>query len=663
GPGIDLDRDRSQGRTPVQQCWDYLNEAPECPWGIVSNIVSFRLYRRELGSACCQVFTLKELKVPEKFREFYYLFERGGLLPTLPGQTPRADALLEKTAQRQREVGDELYDSYHGSRVALVQHLCGDPHNKPLEKAIYIAQRLLDRIVFLAFCQDRGLLPPKTIAKAYNSLPPFYRVTNPRWQNFLDLFRVVDKGDPKHQISPFNGGLFRADGEVDDLQLEDEWTDFFREIGTYDFRDEVNVDVLGHLFERSINDLERLRLGGFFQTSQEKTGPKMPKSAERKKLGTYYTPPDFTRFIVFNTVGKILSERFETKARESGLTAADLAADKPDPRNAAYWRACLDILRGLKVLDPACGSGAFLIQAFDLLEVTYRHVIDHIAFHEGPKAEALRDEIPDFILHDNLFGVDLAPEAVEITQLALWISSARTGRTLADLSANIVCGNSLVADKTVNPRALDWREAFPDVFARPEGPFDCVISNPPWERLKLQEREFFDALAPGIASSVNAATRREKIAQLEKLQPDLHRRYLETKAGAENVLDYVRSCGRFPLTGKGDVNTYAVFAELARTLVAPAGAAGLLVPSGIATDHTTKEFFGELSGSNALFGLYDFENKAPVFPDVHRSFKFSVLLFGGADRKTEAADFFFFARTMEDLDDKSRHIALTAQDM
>lgn len=663
GPTVNVDRDRSQGRTPVQQCWDYLNAVPDCSWGIVCNLVSFRLYHKSLGSRAYQIFTLKDLKDPEIFRQFYFLLERGGLLPLTAGQKPRADALLERTSARQREVGDELYSYYHDNRVALVQHLRKPPHAKPLDKAIFITQRLLDRVIFVAFCEDRGLLPEKVIQKACTQLPPFYRVTNPRWQNFLNLFQTVDKGSHDGRINGFNGGLFAVHDDVDNLQLEDDWTGIFNTLAGYDFRDEVNVDVLGHLFERSINDLERMRLSGLFPGSGDQPVPKMAKSAERKKMGVYYTPPAFTEFIVHNTVVRLARERFAAHAEATKLSDADLATTTPAPTQAQYWRGCLDVLRRLKIVDPACGSGAFLIQAYDALEELYLEALDHLAFHEGSKAEPLREQVPDYILHDNLFGVDLSPEAVEITQLALWIRSARTGRTLANLSDNIVCGNSLVRDKAVHERALTWRETFRAVYERPEGGFDCVIGNPPWERMKLQEREFFDLVEPDIAAAVDAATRRRMIAELEQKNPELNQRYLAAKATAEKTLAYVRSCDGFPLTGKGDINTYAVFAELACCLVAAEGVVGLLVPSGIATDHTTKEFFGRLVDDHALFGLYDFENRHKVFPDVDGRFKFSVLLFGGAQRKAKEADFVFFAHEMDDLKPRSRHIKLSAADL
>ncbi len=192
--------------------------------------------------------------------------------------------------------------------------------------------------------------------------------------------------------------------------------------------------------------------------------------------------------------------------------------------------------------------------------------------------------------------------------------------------------------------------------------FDCVIGNPPWERMKLQEREFFDTSAPEIASATDAAKRRKLIEKLKISNPDLHQKYLDAQSKADNALAYIRGCDRYPLTGKGDINTYSVFAELAHSIVAPTGLVGILVPTGIATDKTNEDFFAKLVDSQTLSGLYDFENKLPVFPDVHRSYKFSVLLFGGSKNKSKSADFVFFAREMDDLKDDKRHIELSAND-
>jgi hypothetical protein len=662
GPTVNLDRDKFNGRTAVRQCWDYLDELPECQWGIVCNYVSFRLYHRGHTTRAYEHFALQDLRNIETFRQFYYIFERGGLLSTTLGQRPRAEVLLDDSNKRQREVGNELYEEYHTNRVLLIDHL-KNILNKPLDTAIKISQKLLDRIIFVAFCEQRGLLPENSIHRAWSQYSPFEQVTNPKWQNFLKLFNNIDKGNLQFGISPFNGGLFSKDDDVDSLDLDDSWTTFFNRIGTYDFRYEVNVDVLGHLFERSVNDIERITQSGFFEAKSEVEQPKMEKSAERKRFGIYYTPPEFTAFITDNTIGKVIDERFADIAKKHDIKLTDAEFGKPSNKLAQFWTECLSTLREIKIVDPACGSGAFLIQAYYLLEERYHDVITQIAHHSQKAVEELVEEIPNFILHENLFGVDLSPEAVEITQLALWIRSAQKGKTLTDLSKNIVCGNSLVEDAAVHPRAMKWEHVFPAIFNRKNRGFDCVIGNPPWERMKVQEREFFDAAGkPEIGAAVNAATRRKLIEKLEKQDPELYQRYLAAKDAAEKTLDYVRTCGRYELTGKGDINTYAVFAELAKNIVADNGQVGLLVPSGIATDHTTKEFFSELTQTQRLMGLYDFENKAPIFPDVHRSFKFCVLLFGGAKQKSEEAEFAFFAREVEELKDKKRRIVLSAKD-
>ncbi|HEX5105552.1 MAG TPA: hypothetical protein VFV87_17155, partial [Pirellulaceae bacterium] len=163
GPKVHLDRDRSNGRTAVGQCWDYLiNSPPTCRWGIVSNYVSFRLYERSSTKQAYEHFKLQDLRNFDEFRRFYALFHRQGLIDKYLGGLPRAVALLKESSEQQRKVGDELYDNYSRNRLALIEVL----HFKekhPLHLAIEMAQRLFDRIMFIAFCEDRHLLPEKTI--------------------------------------------------------------------------------------------------------------------------------------------------------------------------------------------------------------------------------------------------------------------------------------------------------------------------------------------------------------------------------------------------------------------------------------------------------------------------------------------------------------------
>jgi hypothetical protein len=665
GPTVNVDKDRSAGRTPVQQCWDYLNLLTDCPWGIVCNYVSFRIYNRNQPSRVYELFTLQDLRKKDVFLQFYYLIGKGGLIPTPLDRTLRADYLLERCTNRQREVSDELYSRYHDERLKLITYLSGPEHKFPLDKAIRVTQKLLDRIIFVAFCEDRELLPNQSLLKTWRDIPPFHKVTNPRWKNFLLLFDSINEGndnlDPP--IPPYNGGLFRKDEEVDNLNLDDDWTMFFKTVGDYDFAHTINVDVLGHLFEKSINDIEKIRLTGLSGIElAEEEKPKMQKSAERKKGGVYYTPPEFTGFITEHTVGRMAKEKIKLLERNFGIRLDQIDAKTEKKRVIAFAQNAIEELREIKIVDPACGSGAFLIRAYNVLEEKYLDIIDVLEIHEPDLAKGLRDKISDFILHDNIFGVDLSPEAVEITQLALWLNSAQKKKTLADLSKNIVCGNSLISDTTVDPRALDWQKTFKNVFSRPNSGFDCVIGNPPWERMKLQEREFFDTSAPEIASATDAAKRRKLIEKLKTTNPDLYQKYLDAKSKADNALTYIRDCKRYPLTGKGDINTYSVFAELAHSIVAPTGRVGLLVPTGIATEHTTKDFFSILVNANSIIAIYDFENMAPIFPDVHHSFKFSVLLFGGSKNKSKSADFVFFAHEMDDLKDDKRHIELSSND-
>ena len=662
GPLVHLDRNRSNGRTAVDQCWDYLvNTPPTCRWGIVTNIVSFRLYERNSTKRAYEHFTLQSLRDFDVFKQFYVLFQRDGLIASFLQQTPRAAKLLKDSSERKRHIGNELYETYSSNRTDLISFLYFKEKH-PLEAAIEMTQRLFDRIMFIAFCEDRHLLPQETIQKA-SRVDGFQAVTNPRWNNFKNLFHFIDKGNETYSIPKYNGGLF-AKHPVDDLELPDNWTEFFSAIASYDFSDEVNLDVLGHIFERSITELEKLKESGLFGGSAEKTDQyaRMPQSAQRKQLGTYYTPPELTSRIVQYTVEELINQRFAAAASEYGVSAAD-AARGIAPEDKEYWQRCLFILQNLTIVDPACGSGAFLFQAYNTLELRYYEVIGHLEQAGEDQAKELFGQVPEFILQKNLYGVDLSAEAVEITQLALWIRSATPGHTLAKLSANIVHGNSLMHDDKTHAAGFDWKTRFRAVFEREESGFDCVIGNPPWERMKLLEREFFSFSAPEIATATNAAIRAKLIEKLKSEQPKLFESYQQAMALADSLLTYCRKSGEYPLTGQGDINMYAVFAELASQLVAPHGRVGLLVPSGIASDMTTKDFFSSVADSNRLIRLYDFENKKVFFPEVHPSFRFCILNFAGHAVLISDASFVFFAHQVEELEDSKRHITLSSDDI
>jgi len=199
-----------------------------------------------------------------------------------------------------------------------------------------------------------------------------------------------------------------------------------------------------------------------------------------------------------------------------------------------------------------------------------------------------------------------------------------------------------------------WSLEYAEVTAA--GGFDCVLGNPPWERIKLQEEEFFASRDPQIAAAPNKAARARLIKALEETNPVLFQEFEDARHAAECASKFVRQSSRYPLTAVGDVNTYALFAEHFRNLTNANGRAGVIVPTGIATDDTTKDFFGDMVEKRSLASLFDFENKEAIFPGVHRSYKFCLLTLSGAPVKQ--AQFIFFATRVEHLRDERRRFSL-----
>ncbi len=195
------------------------------------------------------------------------------------------------------------------------------------------------------------------------------------------------------------------------------------------------------------------------------------------------------------------------------------------------------------------------------------------------------------------------------------------------------------------------------------GGFDVVLGNPPWERIKIQEKEWFASRRPDIANAANAAQRRRMISQLMYEDPAMYAAFMEDQRQATGESHVVRDSGRFPLCGRGDVNTYSIFAETMRLIISSKGRLGCIVPSGIATDDTTKFFFRDLMESHTLASLYNFENEEFIFPAVHHATKFCLLTVSGSKRLHQAADFVFFARQTSYLQDEERHFSLSAIDI
>ncbi len=467
-PGADLDAKQSgHGNiTAVDQAFGYLGRFDDCRWAIVSNFLVVRLYSKKRGQGYAHDFRLADLADQTVLRQFLCLLHRDRLL-ALPPANSAVDELLAHTASTEQAITHRFYAFYSDLRQRLFEHLVqANPAPADADPAAHevwllaAAQKILDRVLFICFCEDTGLLPHDIIQRAFAATRSGFVVTS-RWQQLCGLFQAVDRGSPPMGIPGYNGGIFRPDERLDALAVPDEALADCLGLSRYDFHTEVNVNILGHIFEQSIGDLEAMRARIRGEAVDQ-------RQSKRKQEGVFYTPEYITRYIVEHTVGAWLEERFaELERRHAPEAIPEQHRGRKQAARLALWEEYQRVLGGVKVLDPACGSGAFLIAAFDYLHAEYRRVNDRLAELRGGQPELF--DLDRLILQQNLYGVDLNPESVEITKLSLWLKTARPDRPLNDLDGNIKCGNSLVAPHPDLPaelaeHAFDWQAEFPQVF-------------------------------------------------------------------------------------------------------------------------------------------------------------------------------------------------------
>ncbi len=225
------------------------------------------------------------------------------------------------------------------------------------------------------------------------------------------------------------------------------------------------------------------------------------------------------------------------------------------------------------------------------------------------------------------------------------------------IDARITARAMVISDEQ---RFFHWPLEFPEVFA--DGGFDVVLSNPPWERVKLQEQEFFAARDARIATAPNKAARGVLIGQLPQVNPLLFSEFQLALRGASGASAFMRHGDRYPLAGRGDINTYAVFAELGANAIGPRGRTGLILPTGIATDDTTKFFFGDLVKNGRLADLVGFENEENIFPAVHHFTKFCKLTISGRNITAPQSRIAFYIRRFSQLQEPDRFFALEPAD-
>lgn len=497
------------------------------------------------------------------------------MLLTTGGPSPLEKLLTEQWVQ-ERALEADFYREYQAYREKVFNTLVdANPDFKGTRgKLVRLTQRFLDRCIFILFCEDMGTalrFPPNILREVLSGVsndPDYDPNDDAAWTRVKKLFVAMRDGSPfrDHRINRFNGGLFAPEPELESLHVPTHLFCALKQgaspeslilhkktllyfsanynfgISGGTFQRSIGLYTLGRIFEQSITELE-------FMEAKADGRVSISELSKRKRDGVYYTPEWVTSYIVEETVGARLAEiRSElaldpapefteeelTRYRKArtGSTAKKASSKKRVPtqdkrfkaERVEQYMASLDRfgaeLDAIKVVDPACGSGAFLIQALDRLVNERRWLAAERQRMSGTSTPELIDidAVTKAVLANNIYGVDINEESIEITRLALWLHTALPDRPLSSLDNNIRCGNSLInrqfykfkqeklftEDQRERINVFEWEKAFPEVFERPNGKsgFDCVIGNPPY--VKLQH---FRRVLPDVAEYLVEATR------------------------------------------------------------------------------------------------------------------------------------------------------------
>lgn len=437
----------------VEQAAKYArNSEGNAEWFVISNCIEVRLYKFPYSDSVYQSWFIEELIKPEKYAEFVWLLSAKNLLG---GNTLR---LFEDSKQVEKDITSQLYTDYRNIRIKLINGMKRENNRFSRASMVAKAQTLLDRVLFIAYAEDRDLLPHKILNSYLNSANDHLN----EWDMLKLLFGHIDQGKLDKGIPKYNGDLFKSDASLEELSISKGLLDEFKRLSAYDFATDVSVTILGHIFEQSIADLDQIYESINDQDELDLGKQQHGTTGKRKQDGVVYTPDFITQWIVKHTLGAYLDKRKqEIKQVED---------------SAAWWLEYRKILGTTKILDPACGSGAFLVAAFQYLKAEYQYLNKRLQ-ELGEKGDLFGIDLNHDILHNNLYGVDINAESVEIARLSLWLATAEKGKPLTSLKDNIRQGNSLIADKSLDKRAFNWQGRFSE--------FDVILGNPPYVR---QER-------------------------------------------------------------------------------------------------------------------------------------------------------------------------------
>ena len=477
---IELKSTSTKDLTKVtQQAFNYKNNQPECKYVITSNFQKLRFYIDYSNEF--EEFDLFFLE-RDRFEVLYLILQKDNVFTNLPTE------LKTQTLFHEKKVSEDLYSDYsHFKKKLFLNLLVNHPEDDKL-LLFKKSQKLLDRFLFILFAEDSGLLPTNSISRVIDRFEKLIELDayKPLYEIFKQYFGYMNIGrpgkTPSDEIPAYNGGLFYEDLLLNSLTIDDDvLKDDLKQLSTFDFNTEVDVNILGHIFEHSLNEIENV-------TAEIEGTVSDQKRTKRKKDGVFYTPKYITTYIVANTIGTLCIEKrkeldIEEIEFDASIQNKDGKLSKKGQKLFKKLEQYKKWLIALKIIDPACGSGAFLNQALIFLIEEHEKIDDIIA--ELTNSPLRLFDTDKNILENNLFGVDINEESVEIAQLSLWLRTARKGRKLSKLNNNIKCGNSLRTSE------FDWEKEFPDIMKN--GGFDVVIGNPPYIK-EYTNRQAFNGL-------------------------------------------------------------------------------------------------------------------------------------------------------------------------
>ncbi|MCT7532497.1 N-6 DNA methylase [Aliarcobacter cryaerophilus] len=439
------------------QAFNYHASHSNSKYIIISNFDELRFYvDKKTAYEKFNLFTLNY----EEFKKLHLLISYESIKDDIPLK------LKEKSNNFEQDISKKLYKDFSNFRTLLFENIVKNNYDESKtlivqkfdkQTLLRLTQKLCDRIIFILFAEDRDLLRTNMIKEIREEF------INQKFTNYslYDIYKfyfdAINKGNDKLQIPQYNGGLFATDLLLDSLIIDDFILDENVQIlSNYDFASEISVNILGHIFEQSLTDLEELQ-ANIDNVNFDKT------KSKRKKDGVFYTPEYITRYIVENTLGKMCSEKREELRIGNGILIPSnpKKLTKQEQQTKDNLQEYKNWLLNLKILDPACGSGAFLNQALEYLISEHKNLQNDLALMGDLFASYMVEEE---ILEHNLYGVDINEDAVEIAKLSLWLRTAKRGRPLTKLADKIVCANSLLN------------------MPFSENSFDVVIGNPPYVR-------------------------------------------------------------------------------------------------------------------------------------------------------------------------------------